>query len=752
MATSAGSQEQIAQLCNRCAVLPLKSIAVDGILSTKPTAVEDSQEREVDLDWELESTPNSLDDAFGDSGVKCDSCTFLKRVLFWWEIQDRPASMLSAEHVRLSLHYVFRLGKTDKYELGALRIKIRPDSQEDIHVDCPVSAATDSDTGTLLGLKPPLSHIDEETIRWMKSRLESCVSHDHINPQKTFVPDRLIEVGADRLRLVLTKDIVNSQSPDSEIPRYIALTYCWGPQPHADKQLKTTSVNISQYQQEIPESPLPQAIKDSAAVARALSIPFLWVDALCILQDVASDWDKQCAVMERIYGNAYVTVAAASSENCEEGYVTRTDRILLPFQSRDNDTVTFGVYSPLYKASVDEELPVSPWLERGWTFQERITSTRMLMFSKRNIHFKCPSFSESMGRKQETYDADFRMLDRVTIQSGDPIDTYKEWAYTVSHINPQWYHFTRETDLLPSVAGIAALFGKKLDDDYVAGLWKKNLHQCLYWVLSDTKDTRYQALLTSLKNPSPYIAPSWSWASRHNSFWFDLYHSTLTVDCRPEYDDLDAVITLRGETGFGEVRDAALEMTSKVYMGSQRITYHEVFQQITASQKSVRFDGQYFAHIQPDCYVGDLFQPADNLTLATPISFLLIGSTIRRLTDENFFSSRHSDNSVTLGDSPDEAFSDASFDQGSTSDDGGEDSEREDTVERAAFSDAASSSRSVKGSETGATTKRAAYGLLIHPTGNPGEYYRVGTFFSKPFRSGGLSFFDELEPRRVRLV
>ncbi|KAL2691277.1 hypothetical protein Neosp_001658 [[Neocosmospora] mangrovei] len=603
----------------------------------------------------------------------------------------------------------------------------RIDDEEDIHLDCPVTAVGDDDTVTLLGLRPPLSHISEETVRWMKSKMDSCVSHDHINPQKTFIPDRLIEVGADRLRLVLTEDMVNL---NSDIPRYIALTYCWGPEPHASKQLKTTSLNLSQHLQEIPESLLPQVIQDSVALARALSIPFLWVDALCILQDVSIDWEKQCAVMERIYGNAYVTVAAAISLNCEQGYLQKTDRVIIPFSPRPSNKTfpSFAVYSPLYKASVGEELVISPWLERGWTFQERITATRLLMFSKRNIHFKCPSFSESMGRDQDTYDGDFRMLGRDNLIAHDKLCIYEEWDDTIGQLNPDRAHFTRETDLLPAIAGLAALFQKELDDEYLAGLWKNNLHRDLNWTFLDADEISYEALLQGLENPSPYLAPSWSWASLRRYFRFDLNHPTLMPDCRPEYTKLVPRITLRGSTVFGEVSHGALDMTAKVYVGTRKIVYKQVYPAFSAPQDAVRLDGEYFAHIKTDCTIEDLFATSEIRELVTPISFLLIGSTIRRNSDANYFSSRLSDSSLTLGDDHEAAYSHASSDSESTGASEWTSEEVEDPA------------------------KRTAYGLLIHPTGNPGEYYRIGTFLSKPFRSGGLSFFNNLESRRVRLV
>ncbi|KAF5662907.1 hypothetical protein FCIRC_11344 [Fusarium circinatum] len=565
--------------------------------------------------------------------------------------------------------------------------------------------------GPPLRLQPPLSHINEDTIKWMKSKLESCVLHNHFNPDKTFIPDRLIDVREDQLSLVLTTDF---QPRDAEKHRYIALTYCWGPEPHASKQLKTTSVNIHQHQQQIPELSLPQVIKDAVAVTRALSIPFLWVDALCILQDDTSDWEKQCAVMERIYGNAYAAVAAVSSHTCEEGFLKNRDRIVLPFGTHSDKSHALDIYSPLYQATVTRELLVSPWLSRGWTFQERIASTRILMFSKGNIHFKCKYFNETMGSERHTDQASYIMLDRLTIDSGSTAAIYQEWIKMVAEIHPQYHELTRPTDLLPSIAGIASLFNKRLKDDYAAGIWKNSMHQSLCWDSYIFERHSYHYLLKSLETPSPYIAPSWSWASRREYFSFKLYRPDLSADCRPEFRKLETAVVLRGQSGFGEVRDAALTITSKVYMGSPRLTYDNRPRRFLG-QDIVRFEGRYFADIEPDCFVQDIFESTEGHTLAVPISFLLIGSTIRRETDAGDFSSRCPDNCQPL----------RSFTESAES---GGDLEKE------------------------IISKRAAYGLLIHPTGNPNEYYRIGTFFSEPEFGGGLSIFDNIEVRTVRLV
>jgi hypothetical protein len=62
-------------------------------------------------------------------------------------------------------------------------------------------------------------------------------------------------------------------------------------------------------------SSLPATVRDAVIICRHLEIKFLWVDALCIIQDSpnAEDWTRESAAMDQIYGNAFFTLAAAGA-------------------------------------------------------------------------------------------------------------------------------------------------------------------------------------------------------------------------------------------------------------------------------------------------------------------------------------------------------------------------------------------------------------------------------------------------------
>lgn len=81
----------------------------------------------------------------------------------------------------------------------------------------------------------------------------------------------------------------------------MALSYCWG----GSQRMTTTKQTLGDLSERIPLLELPQSLQDAVFVTRQMGIRYLWVDALCIIQDCEQDKDEQTQHMEVIYQRAY---------------------------------------------------------------------------------------------------------------------------------------------------------------------------------------------------------------------------------------------------------------------------------------------------------------------------------------------------------------------------------------------------------------------------------------------------------------
>ena len=85
---------------------------------------------------------------------------------------------------------------------------------------------------------------------------------------------------------------------------YLALSYCWGkPQPLATTLRKK---NFVQLKTGILLSSLAETIQDAIVLCRKLDVGYLWVDALCIIQDDGVDWSSESQKMALIYAQSYL--------------------------------------------------------------------------------------------------------------------------------------------------------------------------------------------------------------------------------------------------------------------------------------------------------------------------------------------------------------------------------------------------------------------------------------------------------------
>lgn len=175
-----------------------------------------------------------------------------------------------------------------------------------------------------------------------------------------YMPTRLPDTRDDIVRLVETSDTHVTAD-------YACLSHCWGKQ--STGMLRTTSSNLQTFKRCIPWIDIPLTFQDAIIVARRLGISFLWIDALCIIQDDSLDWQHQSAVMADIYENAYITIAAATSVDTNSGCFTSKIEMDVTQVHKPLATVKFGdgTTRNMYATKrLKHRVGDFPLLSRGW--------------------------------------------------------------------------------------------------------------------------------------------------------------------------------------------------------------------------------------------------------------------------------------------------------------------------------------------------------------------------------------------------
>lgn len=222
---------------------------------------------------------------------------------------------------------------------------------------------------------------------------DSCLKeHNDSCPtlSSAFVPKRLIKVqdsnGSDCLRLCETQHLAHSP--------YIPLSYCWG----KDQAITLTTATVSAWMESIPYVQLPRTLQDAITICRNLKVPFLWVDALCIIQDDDRDRSQQIAQMPQIYRNGYITIAAASASDASKGFLHKryspnleTLAFTLPYVCPNSERGDITIFS------LDRDSDSNPLDTRAWTLQDHLLSPRMLEFSENQVRWLCRGSLDKPG-------------------------------------------------------------------------------------------------------------------------------------------------------------------------------------------------------------------------------------------------------------------------------------------------------------------------------------------------------------------
>ncbi|KAF4156778.1 hypothetical protein CNMCM6936_007088 [Aspergillus lentulus] len=428
-------------------------------------------------------------------------------------------------------------------------------------------------TGRDLSTHPDSQAADD----FIESCLAKCEQHPTCRPTSTYVPTRLIDVGLPGNTEVRVVETVPSSQD-----RYVALSYCWG----GLETIKTIASNYEAMKQGIPISNLPQTIRDAITVTRKLKVRHVWIDALCIIQDSASDWEIESSNMASVYRNAYLTISAATAACVTEGFLQhehfaagQKPPLIIEWETWTGQRTLLGARMVPAETThtldlMDDDTP--PLWFRGWTLQESNLSTRVLGYHQEELWWSCLGGSA----------CECGMLDRVRDKSKifsfwpfysitDSQEAYKDWHEVVTEFTSRV--LTISSDKLPAISGIAQVVQDITKSRYIAGVWLDNLVADLSWqACMENDNIEANHTVIPLVN---YGAPTFSWASiEHRIFyspgWVSARSCTvLDADCKVAGQNLlgpidSAHVTLRGlrlETTL-EIGPGLMDPDKKTYV------------------------------------------------------------------------------------------------------------------------------------------------------------------------------------------
>jgi hypothetical protein len=232
------------------------------------------------------------------------------------------------------------------------------------------------------------------------------------------------------------------------------------------------------------------------------------------VQDDKEDWRKEAALMADIYSFAELTIAASwcdkvgqrlfrdhSAPHESAADVAEIDGQSIFIRRRKPHFNWMGDESSWFGNAMTENPGLEwPTLTRGWVYQEQLLSRRMLHFTRNEIVWEC----------LEATQCECGWLDNNDVRHQGATGSYKRavgdktWAEVIKEYAKR--PLTVATDRLPALGGIAKTTAMKRGyhkEEYLCGLWEKELEDTFFWYLTEPPRG---------PRPNPQI-PTWSWAS-----------------------------------------------------------------------------------------------------------------------------------------------------------------------------------------------------------------------------------------------
>jgi hypothetical protein len=441
--------------------------------------------------------------------IRSQGCAFCNFIVSAMTSSSRELRGLSLDELQFSLEWIKdgrRLqGLTDTLSPSTRRLRIATHNKAlpDAYL---VLMTPEGSEEQFLGRKVDASTIDIFQLqRWL-----AICRHGHQGCRGALKDDdtkRLLSNSSFRLIDVDRQCIVSAEAQP-----FFALSYVWGR--GGGNFFKATKATLDAIMQ--PEGlksvQLPPTVAEAIHLTKLLGYKYIWVDALCIVQDDKEDWIGMAAVMDSVYALATLTICAAGGDayfgirGLKQGGRNFRQAI-----ARYSEDVQLMITRP-----AEHFVERSQWNTRAWTFQERICSRRSLIFVDDRVFFQC---RQSVMCEDITMEHD-ALLEEWSLETkdalgrlflGNPVRQYTKCVqlYTLRNL-------TFAQDKLIAFSAIERLLSQSMNTGFQTGLPTSYFDFALLWTPS-------QDLGNSSKRLSEFS--SWTWAGwSHTS---EYSHQTL---------------------------------------------------------------------------------------------------------------------------------------------------------------------------------------------------------------------------------
>ena len=440
----------------------------------------------------------------------------------------------------------------------------------------------------------------EEQLGLAKKWIQDCQrNHSHCGRSPGKLPTRVIDVG-----VVEKQEPVLVETKPESIAHYMTLSHCWGIKP----VIRTTKATLQSHLTELPLGKLPNTFRDAIVITRRLGIRYLWIDSLCIIQDDASDWERESAVMGQIYASSYLTIAASASRDSSGGCFLPRPRA---HHARikctlENGDVGYVFLRPKTRGFYDLE---ACFLQtRAWVGQERLLSPRSLHFDQDQILWECkdtritedgiPVSDDTGQRDILAWDGRFKLKYPYKVSGSASLEREFVWDWYSMLENYTARNLTNPDDKLPALSGIANIMISRINDRYIAGLWESHLNIGMLWQRSSKSPW--------LKRPPKWRAPSWSWASLDGTILMpsEQYIESSMNPFTPTLTAIDVEIQPLGLDPHGRLAFGAVTLTGRLKRINSRVNpssaQYAPYPESGIGQDHIWVEGESVGHVNYD--------------------------------------------------------------------------------------------------------------------------------------------------------